>query len=59
LLSQRGKTLYRCYLPTYPELEKLARQAGRQILKSAPESAYRFRIKSFSRNICLLGRKGD
>jgi tRNA (uracil-5-)-methyltransferase TRM9 len=59
LLSQRGKTLYRCYLPTYPELEKLARQAGWQILRSAPESAYSLPVKFFSRNICLLVRKGD
>jgi tRNA (uracil-5-)-methyltransferase TRM9 len=57
---QRGKTLYRYYyLFTYHELEKLASQAGWQILQSAPESAYSFPVKFFSRNICLLVRKGS
>ncbi|HLB28008.1 MAG TPA: class I SAM-dependent methyltransferase [Dehalococcoidales bacterium] len=51
-------TLYRYYyFFTYPELEKLARRAGLQVLKSFPESSYRFPIKYFSRNICLLVRK--
>jgi len=36
---------------------KLARRAGLQVLKSFPESSYRFPIKYFSRNICLLVRK--
>jgi tRNA (uracil-5-)-methyltransferase TRM9 len=57
---QRGKTLYRYYyLFTYAELEKLARQSGWQILQSIPESAYSLPVKFFSRNICLLVRKGD
>jgi tRNA (uracil-5-)-methyltransferase TRM9 len=57
---QRGKTLYRYYyLFTYRELEKLASQAGWQILQSAPESAYSLPVKFFSRNICLLLTKGD
>jgi tRNA (uracil-5-)-methyltransferase TRM9 len=57
---QRGKTLYRYYhLFTYRELEKLASQSGWQILRSAPESAYSLPAKFFSRNICLLLRKGD
>jgi tRNA (uracil-5-)-methyltransferase TRM9 len=57
---QRGKTLYRYYyLFTYRELEKLAQRAGFRVLKSFPESAYRLPIKLFSRNICLLLRKGD
>jgi len=56
----RGKTLYRYYyLFSYPELERLVKQAGFQVLKSFPESSYRFPIKFFSRNICLLVRKGD
>jgi len=56
----RGKTLYRYYyLFSYPELEKLAKNAGFKVLKSFPESSYRFPIKLFSRNICLLVRKGD
>jgi len=55
----RGKTLYRYYyLFTYPELEKLVKKAGLEVLKSFPENAYRFPIKTFSRNICLLVRKG-
>ena len=51
-------TLYRYYyFFTYPELEKLARQAGLQVLKSFPESSYRFPLKFFSRNICLVVRR--
>ncbi len=56
----RGKTLYRYYyLFSYPELERLVKKAGFEVLKSFPESAYRFPIKFFSRNICLLVKKGD
>lgn len=51
----RDETLYRHYhLFSYPELEKLARQAGFLVLKSFPENTYRFPLKFFSRNICLL-----
>lgn len=51
----RGKTLYRhYYLFSYPELEKLAGEAGFKVLKSFPESGYRCPVKMFSRNICLL-----
>ena len=57
---QRDKTLYRYYyLFSYHELERLARQAGFQVLRSFPENAYRFPIKLFSRNICLLLSKDD
>jgi len=57
---QKDKTLYRYYyLFSYSELEKLVRKAGFEVLKSSPESAYRFPLKSFSRNICLLVRRGD
>ncbi len=56
---QKGKTLQRYYyLFSYPELEKLVKQAGFEVLKSFPESSYHFPIKFFSRNICLLVRKG-
>jgi len=56
----KGKTLHRYYyLFSYSELERLARQAGFKVLKSFPESSYRFPIKFFSRNICLLAKKGD
>jgi len=54
----REKTLYRYYyLFSYPELAGLAQEAGFEVLKSFPESAYRFPVKFFSRNICLLVRK--
>ncbi len=56
----KGKTLYRYYyLFSYPELERLVKQAGFQVLKSFTESSHRFPLKFFSRNICLLVRKGD
>ncbi len=56
----RGKTLYRYYyLFSYHELERLVKRAGFTVLKSFPESAYRFPVKFFSRNICLLIRKGN
>ncbi|MCL0057775.1 class I SAM-dependent methyltransferase [Dehalococcoidales bacterium] len=55
-----GKTLYRYYyLFSYPELEKLVKKAGFEVVKSFPESSYRFPLKFFSRNICLLVRKGE
>ena len=57
---QRDKTLYRYYyLFTYPELERLVKRAGFEVLNSSPESSYRYPIKAFSRNICLLIRKPD
>jgi len=56
----KGKTLYRYYyLFSYPELEKLVKRAGFKVLKSFPESSYRFPLKFFSKNICLLVRKGN
>jgi ubiquinone/menaquinone biosynthesis C-methylase UbiE len=55
----KGKTLCRYYyLFSYHELEKLARRAGFEVLKSFPESSYRYPLKTFSRNICLLVRVG-
>jgi tRNA (uracil-5-)-methyltransferase TRM9 len=55
---KRGGTLYRYYyLFSYPELEKLVKKAGFEVLKSFPESSYRFPLKFFSQNICLLVRK--
>jgi len=54
----REKVLYRYYyLFTYFELEKLAEETGFEVIKSFPERSYRFPIKYFSRNICLLLRK--
>jgi len=45
------------YLFSYPELAGLAKEAGFEVLKSFPESAYRLPVKFFSRNICLLVRR--
>ena len=54
----RDKTLYRYYhLFSYRELEEMARKAGFEVLKSYPESRYRFPMKTFSRNVCILVRK--
>lgn len=47
------------YLFTYRELEKLVREAGLEILRSFPEKSYRWPVKYFSRNICLLVRKPE
>ena len=56
---KKGKTLYRYYyLFSYPELERLAKKAGFEVTKSFPESAYRLPVKFFSKNICLLAKKG-
>ncbi len=51
-------TLYRYYyFFSYPELKKLVKRAGFQVIKSFPESSYHFPLKYFSRNICLLVKK--
>ena len=36
---------------------RLASQAGFEIIKMFPESGYRFPVKVFSQNICLLAKK--
>ncbi len=55
----KDKTLHRYYyLFSYPELERLVKQAGFEVLESSPEHSYRYPIKHFSRNICLLVKKG-
>lgn len=57
---KKDKVLYRYYyLFSYFELEKLAKQAGFEVLKSFPENAYRFPVKYFSRNICLLVKRNQ
>ena len=54
----RAKRLHRYYyLFSYGELEKLVKRAGFELLESSPERSYRWPIKFFSRNICLLVRK--
>jgi ubiquinone/menaquinone biosynthesis C-methylase UbiE len=42
------------YLYSYAEIEKILRDVGFRILKSYPERSYRFPVKLFSRNICIL-----
>ena len=57
--KSKDETINRYYhLFSYGELEKLVRQAGFEVVKSFPESRYKFPIKTFSRNICLLVRRG-
>ncbi len=52
------KTLQRYYyLFSYPEMERLAKKAGFEVLRAFPESSYRWPVKYFSRNICLLVKK--
>jgi tRNA (uracil-5-)-methyltransferase TRM9 len=52
------KVLNRYYhLFSYGELEKLVREAGFKVVKSFPESKYKFPIQIFSRNICILAKK--
>jgi hypothetical protein len=54
----RNKILYRYYyLFTYGELKKSAERAGLTVIKIFPENTYRFPVKIFSRNICLLAQK--
>ena len=55
---KKDKALYRYYyLFSYRELEKLAEKSGFLVLKSFPEASYRFPLKYFSKNICLLLKK--
>jgi tRNA (uracil-5-)-methyltransferase TRM9 len=57
--KSQEKTLYRYYhLFSYGELEKIVKKAGFTVVKTYPESRYRFPIKLFSRNVCVLVRKG-
>ena len=54
----KEKTLYRYYhLFSFRELEDTARQGRFEVLRVFAESGYRFPLKMFSRNICLLVRK--
>jgi len=55
--KMKEKTLYRYYhLFSYGELERLLEKAGLEVVKSYPESRYRFPLKMFSRNVCVLVR---
>jgi tRNA (uracil-5-)-methyltransferase TRM9 len=56
----KDKTLYRYYhLFSYGELEKAVKKAGFEVMKSYPESRYKFPIKIFSRNVCLLAKNPE
>jgi tRNA (uracil-5-)-methyltransferase TRM9 len=56
----REGTIYRYYhLFSYGELRKILVNSGWQIITMGPESSYHFPIRSFSRNICILMRKGS
>jgi tRNA (uracil-5-)-methyltransferase TRM9 len=52
------ETFYRYYyLFSYPELRSLLTRTGFEIISILPERSYRFLLKPFSRNICVLVRK--
>ena len=44
------------YLFTYQEITGLLQKAGFSILKVFPEYSYKFPVKLFSKNICILAR---
>lgn len=53
----KGETIYRYYyLLSYCELRRLLTAAGWKIISMSPEKSYRFPVKHFSRNICVLVR---
>jgi len=53
----REETVYRYYhLFSYGELRKSLVKAGWEIVSMFPERSYRFPVRSFSRNICVLVR---
>jgi tRNA (uracil-5-)-methyltransferase TRM9 len=55
-----GRVLGRYYyLFSYPELGRLLREAGFEVVKSFPEGSFRCPLRFFSRNICLVVRKRD
>lgn len=55
----RDRDLYRYYhLFSRREIEGLTARAGLKVLRSFSETSYRFPLKQFSRNICLLVTKG-
>jgi tRNA (uracil-5-)-methyltransferase TRM9 len=54
----KEKTLYRYYHPfTYGEIQSLARKAGLSVVDVFAENDFRFPLKYFSRNICLIVKK--
>ena len=55
--TARGTVHRYYYLFTFGEITKLVRSAGLELLKVRPEQRYRFPVKIFSRNICVLVKK--
>jgi len=56
----KGKTIYRYYhLFSYSELQKLLIKTGWEIINMSPEKSHTFPIQHFSRNICVLAKKGS
>ncbi len=54
----KERMVYRYYyLFSYGELRKLLIKTGWEIITMSPEKSYRFPIRSFSRNICVLLKK--
>jgi len=54
----KDETLYRYYyLFSYPEMERLVKQAGFQVLSYFPGHTHRYPLKFFSRNVALLVKK--
>lgn len=54
----KEKTVYRYYhLFAYGELRKLLVKTGWEIITMSPEKSYRFPLRDFSRNICVLVKK--
>jgi tRNA (uracil-5-)-methyltransferase TRM9 len=53
----KERKVYRYYhLFSYGELRRLLIRSGWQVISMSPEKSYRFPIKNFSRNICVLVR---
>ena len=56
----KERTVYRYYhLFSYGELRKLLVKTDWEIISMLPEKSYHFPIRNFSRNICVLIRKGS
>ena len=56
----KERTVYRYYhLFSYGELRKLLVKTDWEIISMLPEKSYHFPIRKFSRNICVLIRKGS
>jgi ubiquinone/menaquinone biosynthesis C-methylase UbiE len=56
--TQNGVLNRYYYLFTYNEMKALARKAGFEIIKVFPEASYKFPVKQFSENICIILKRG-